>query len=81
LNEVTLKSVEMSTVPEPVLPQVNFSAKRAAADKVNDQGSRQLDQTKQKAPITSRQIRPLTPKGEEELKKQLNTLHPQPEKM
>jgi hypothetical protein len=71
LNEVNLKSVDMSTVSEPVLPQVNFTAKRAAADKVNDQGSRQLDQTRQKAPITSRQIRPFTPGGEEELKKQL----------
>ena len=76
LNEVNLKSVEMSTASEPVLPQVNFSAKRAAADKVNDQGTRQLDQSKQKAPITGRQIRPLSPAGEEELKKQLNTLHP-----
>jgi hypothetical protein len=76
LNEVDLKSVEMSTVPEPVLPQVNFSAKRAAVNKVNDQSNRQLDQTKQKAPITDRQIRALTPAGEEELKKQLNTPHP-----
>jgi hypothetical protein len=76
LNEVNLKSVEMSTVSEPMLPQVNFTAKRAAVDKVNDQGSRQLDQTKQKAPITSRQIRPFTPGGEEELKKQLNSPHP-----
>jgi hypothetical protein len=76
LNEVDLKSIEMSTVSEPVLPQVNFSAKRAAVDKVNDQGARQLDQTKQKAPITSREIRAFTPGGEQELKKQLNTIHP-----
>ncbi|MGD0059245.1 MAG: hypothetical protein ABSD58_07485 [Verrucomicrobiia bacterium] len=76
LNQVNLKSVDMSTVPEPVLPQMNFSAKRAAVDKVNDRGARQLDQTRQKAPINSRQIRPLSPAGEEELKKQLNTLHP-----
>ncbi|MGO9609316.1 MAG: hypothetical protein ACLPT4_06740 [Verrucomicrobiia bacterium] len=76
LNEVNLKSVDMSAVPEPVLPQVNFSPKRAAADKVNDQGTRQSDQTRQKAPITDRQIRPLTPGGEEELKKQLNGVHP-----
>jgi hypothetical protein len=76
LNEVNLKSIEMPTVPQPMLPQVNFTAKRAAADKVNDRGTRQLDQTKQKAPITGRQIRPFTPGGEEELKKQLNTVHP-----
>jgi hypothetical protein len=76
LNEVKLKSVETSTVSEPMLPQVNFTAKRAAADKPNDQGSRQLQQTKQKAPITSREIRPFAPGGEEELKKQLNKLHP-----
>ena len=63
LNQVDLKSVEMSTLPEPVLPQVNYSAKRAAVDKVNDQGNRQLDQTKQKAPINSRQIRTSTPGG------------------
>lgn len=49
LNEVNLKSVDMSTVSEPVLPQVNFSPKRAAVDKANDQGARQSDQSKQKA--------------------------------
>ena len=76
LNEVNLKSVDMSTVSEPVLPQVNFSPKRAAADKVNDQGARQSDQSKLKAPITDRQIRPFTTGGEEELKKQLNGVHP-----
>lgn len=74
LHQVDLKSVEMSTVSEPVLPQVNFSAKRAAVDKVNDRADQQLPQTKLKAPITSRQIRPLTPQGEEELRKQLSTL-------
>ena len=76
LNQVDLKSAEMSTIPEPVLPQGNFSTKRAEADKANDAASHQLDQSWQNAPITNRQIRPLTPKGEEELKKQLNTLHP-----
>jgi hypothetical protein len=76
LNEVNLKSIEEPTVSQPVLPQANFTAKRAVADKVNDRATRQLDQTKQKAPITDRQIRPFTPAGEEELKKQLNS--PQP---
>ncbi len=76
LNQVDLKSAEMSTLPEPVLPQGNFSTKRAEADKANDAASHQLDQSWQNAPITNRQIRSLTPKGEEELKKQLNKLHP-----
>ena len=34
-----------------------------------------MDQTKQKAPINNRQIRPFTPGGEEELKKQLKDPH------
>jgi hypothetical protein len=76
LSEVNFKSVDMSAVSEPVLPQVNFSAKRAAADKVSDEGDRRLDQTKQKAPINSRQIRPFSPGGEEDLKRQLNSIHP-----
>lgn len=76
LSDANFKSVELSTVSEPMLPQVNFSAKRAAADKVTDQGDRQLDQAKQKAPVTSRQIRPFSPGGEEDLKKQLNSIHP-----
>jgi len=76
LNEVKPNSVELSTLSRPVLPQANFTAKRAAADKTNDQGSRQLEQSKQNAPITNRVIRPFTPGGEEELKNQLNKLHP-----
>jgi hypothetical protein len=76
LNEVRLKSAETSAIPEPVLPQVNFTAKRAVADKMNDQTNRQLDQSYQNAPITNRQIRPFAPGGEEELRKQLNKLHP-----
>ena len=76
LNQVTLKSTEMSTVPEPVLPQANFTTKRADADKVNDRASQQLDQSRQSASITNRQIRPFVPGGEEDLKKQLNSIHP-----
>lgn len=76
LNEVNLKSVEFSTISQPMLPQANFTAKRSAADQVNDRADQQLDQTKQKAPITKREIRPNTPSGEEELKKQLNTIQP-----
>jgi hypothetical protein len=76
LNEVDLKSMEMNTISEPTLPQVNFTAKRAVVDKTNDLGNRQLDQIKRKAPITSRQIHPFNPAGEEELRKQLNTVQP-----
>jgi hypothetical protein len=72
LKDVDLKSVEMNSVSTPVLPKANFTAKRAAADKPNDLTKKQVDQTKQVAPITDRQIRPFTPVGEEELKKQLN---------
>jgi hypothetical protein len=76
LNQVNLKSLDMSTVQEPTLPQVNFTAKRATADKVNDLRNRQADQTRQKAPIISHQIHPFTPSGEQELKEQLNSPHP-----
>ncbi len=72
LNNVDLSTRDMSTVSLPVLPKANFTAKRATADKQNDQTSKQVDHTTRKAPITDRQIRPFTPAGEEELKKQLN---------
>jgi hypothetical protein len=72
LKDVDLKTLEMNTVSTPSLPKANFTAKRAAADKMNDLSKRQVDQTKQVAPITDRQIRPFMPGGEEELKKQLN---------
>jgi len=73
LNEISHKSVDLSTISEPTVPRVNYTAKRAAADKVNDLASRQLDQSKQKAPITDRQIHAFTPGGQEELKKQLDS--------
>jgi len=77
LNEVKPNSVELSTLSQPVLPQVNYTAKRAAAaDKQSDQTGRQLALTKQNAPITNRVIRAFAPGGEEELKNQLNKLHP-----
>jgi len=69
------KMLEMSTISKPVLPKANFTAKRAAVDKVNDEAQKQVDQTKQVAPITSRQIRAFTPAGEEELKNQLKDPH------
>ncbi len=73
LNEIDHKSVDLSTISEPTVPRVNYTAKRAAVDKVNDESNRQLDQSKQKAPITDRQIRAFAPGGQEELKKQLNS--------
>jgi len=72
LNEVDFKTLDMSVVPTKILPQANFKAKRAAVDKLNDQSGKQLDQSKQKAPITKRQIHPFEPGGEQELEKQLN---------
>ena len=69
------KMLEMSTISKPVLPKANFTAKRAVVDKVNDEAQKQVDQTKQVAPITSRQIRAFTPAGEEELKNQLKDPH------
>jgi hypothetical protein len=74
-KNVDVKSLDMSTVSIPVLAKANFRAKRAAVDKVNDEGKKQVGQTKQIAPITARQIRPFTPGGEAELKKQLNEPH------
>jgi hypothetical protein len=75
LKDMDLKTLEMNSVSTPVLPKTNFTGKRAAADKPNDLTKKQVDQTKQVAPITDRQIRPFTPGGEEELKKQLNDPH------
>jgi hypothetical protein len=72
LHNVDFSTRDMSTITLPVLPKANFTAKRATADKQNDQTSKQVDHTTRKAPISDRQIRPFTPGGEEELKKQLN---------
>ena len=69
------KMLEMSTISRPVLPKANFTAKRAVVDKVNGEAQKQVDQTKQVAPITNRQIRAFTPAGEEELKNQLRDPH------
>ena len=76
MNEIKPNSVGLSTLSQPVLPQVNYTAKRAATEKPSVLASRQQAQTKQNAPITNRVIRAFAPGGEEELKNQLNTLHP-----
>ena len=73
-NVTDLKSLEYSTVETHVVPRANFTAKRIAI-KSNEANDKKLDDAKKKAPITGRQIRPFTPGGEEELKKQLNEPH------
>ena len=73
-NVTDLKSLDYSTVETHVLPQANFTAKRIAI-KSNEANDKKLDDTKKKAPINQRQIRPFTPSGEQELKKQLNEPH------
>ena len=69
------KVLEMPTVSKPTVPTTNFSAKRAVGDRMNDEAQKQVEQTKQVAPITNRQIRAFTPAGEEELKDQLKDPH------
>ena len=73
-NVSDLKSLEQPLVETHVVPQANFTAKRIVT-KSNDASRKNLDDAKKKAPITDRQIRPFTPGGEEELKKQLNEPH------
>jgi hypothetical protein len=75
LKDVELNTLEMNSISTSVLPKPNLAPKRAPIDKSNDLDKKQVDQTKQVAPITDRQIRPFTPGGEEELKKQLNEPH------
>ena len=69
-----LKTLEHSTVETHILPQANFTAKRVATQS-NEASDKNLNDAKKKAPITNRQIRPFTPAGEQELKKQLNEPH------
>ena len=73
-NVTDLKSLEFSSVETHVIPQANFTAKRIAT-KTNEATDKNLNDAKKKAPITNRQIRPFTPGGEQELKKQLNEPH------
>jgi hypothetical protein len=68
-----LKTLEMPTVSTPSLPRSNFTTRRAAADVPSDEtNKKQAEQARKKAQINERQIRPFTPAGEEELKRQLN---------
>jgi hypothetical protein len=69
LNENALKTVRFNTVPVTDVPNQNFSAKRAQAD---TNIRREKEVKKEAAAIKDRQIRAFTPKGEQELKDQLN---------
>jgi hypothetical protein len=66
------ESPSYSTVPMTTIPHQNFTAKRApVADNLPSINTVKTTP----ANINKRVIRPLTPAGEEELKKQLNTPH------
>jgi hypothetical protein len=73
LKRLELQTLDLGSVTKTNLPHKNFTTKRAAiAD--NARSEKDLNGMRQaKAPIAKRQIRPFTPAGEEELKKQLNT--------
>jgi hypothetical protein len=70
-NQLDLNGVDFSFINACVLPQQNFTAKRAV---ISDQLLDQPFITIPRAPITSRQIKAYTPQGTEELKKQLSTI-------
>jgi exopolysaccharide biosynthesis protein len=70
-QKMDFRTLDMSRVSEPTMTKANFTAKRAAVDMSSEPG-KQVEQTKKKAPISQRQIRPFTPSGEEDLKHQLN---------
>ncbi len=70
-NQLDMNGVDFTFINTRVLPQQNFTAKRAV---VTDQMLEQSFIKTDKAPITSRQIKAYTPQGTEELKKQLSTI-------
>ena len=74
LKKLDLQTLELGSVTKTNLLYKNFVAKRAViADNArSDKDSTSVRQAK--APISQRQIRPFMPGGEQELKKQLNTL-------
>jgi hypothetical protein len=70
-NQLDLNNADFSFINSRVLPQQNFTAKRAVVtDQLLDQPFIKTD----KAPIASRQIKAYTPQGAEELKKQLSVI-------
>ena len=73
LNRLELQTLDLGSVTKTNLPYKNFAAKRAAITD-NARSEKDLNDVRQaKAPISQRQIRPFTPGGEEELKKQLKS--------
>jgi hypothetical protein len=64
------RTVELPITTQPIVPQVNFAAKRAAQSDSVRPGPRVESR---RAPLNQRDIRALTPAGEEELKKVLNS--------
>ena len=70
-QKMDFQTVDMSTVSRPTLPMANFTAKRAEVD-MSSETRKQVEETRKKAQISQRQIRPFTPSGEEDLKHQLN---------
>ena len=68
MKQAEVGMYETKTVDAPVVPQVNFNAKRATA---SDQNYRTATAKTGSAPINPRTIRTLTPQGEQELKDQL----------
>ena len=68
-KNVKLETLEHGTVETKTLPQVNFTAKRAA---VTDKRHATENVKLGNAPITDRQIKAFQPGGEEELKQQLS---------
>jgi hypothetical protein len=70
-RDLQLKSLDFSTLPVRQLPQVNFTAKHAAAERQLRHDTRK-EIPAPKAPLPDREIRAFSPAGEEELKKQLN---------
>ena len=72
-KRLELQTLDLGSVTRTNLPYKNFAAKHAAITD-NARSEKDLNAVRQaKAPIAKREIRPLTPSGEEELKKQLNT--------
>jgi hypothetical protein len=67
----TPKTLSYSTVPTTIVPQQNFTPKRAVADVPGNRPPAKNVKTS-KAEISKMVIRPLNPTGEEELKKQLS---------
>jgi len=71
-KKAEFNTLEMSTISRPTLPKANFTTRSAAVDVPSGETKKQAEQTKKQAQINERQIHPLTPGGEEELKHQLN---------